>query len=506
MKSQLKSGVILSYITIAVQMVVQLIYTPLMINLLGQSEYGLYTLVASVVSYLSLLSFGATGAYLRFYMRFRENGDNQKIGQLNGMFMTVFLIMSAVALVSGCILAQYTPQIFGDKLTSGEHEKAKILMHILVFNIALTFPSSVFDSIVSAHEQFVFQRVLNLLSVIFNPLICLPLLFMGYGSVSVVLITLFISVLKLTINALYCVKKLKVKFDFKKFDFSLLREVAVFSVFLFLNMLIDQINWSVDKYILGRVSGTNEVAVYGVSATMNAVFLQFSTAISSVFAPRVNKIVSENKHSMLDELTSLFTRVGRIQLMVLGLAASGFVIFGRYFITEIYVTQEYGNSYYAALFLILPSIIPLIQNVGIEIQRAVNKHKFRSLVYLAMAFINIIVSIPLGIRFGSVGTAFGTGLSLVVANGIIMNIYYSRVIGIDILSFWKSISGIMKGLVIPVLFGVIIMNYIVIDSVMKFCLWISAYIVIYAVSVIFLGANKEEKNMLLKIMKKRSNI
>ena len=144
--------------------------------------------------------------------------------------------------------------------------------------------------------------------------------------------------------------------------------------------------------------------------------------------------------------------------------------------------------------------------MGIEIQRAVNKHKFRSLVYLAMAFINIIVSIPLGIRFGSVGTAFGTGLSLVVANGIIMNIYYSRVIGIDILSFWKSISGIMKGLVIPVLFGVIIMNYIVIDSVMEFCLWISAYIVIYAVSVIFLGANKEEKNMLLKIMKKRSNI
>ncbi len=502
MKSQLKFGVILSYITIIIQMGVQLIYTPIMINLLGQSEYGLYTLVASVVSYLSLLSFGATGAYLRFYMRFRESGDKAKIGQLNGMFLTVFLIMSAVALISGCILAQFTPQIFGDKLTTDELEKAEVLMYILVFNIAVTFPSSIFDSMVSAHEQFVFQRILNLLSVIFNPLICLPLLFMGYGSVAVVLITLFISILKLIINALYCIKKLNAKFNLKDFDFSLLREIVVFSFFLFLNMVIDQVNWSVDKYILGRVSGTNEVAIYGVSATINSIFLQFSTAISSVFAPRVNKIVSENKPFMLKELTSIFTKVGRIQLMALGLVSSGFVFFGKYFITDIYVTKEYETSYYAALFLILPSIIPLIQNVGIEIQRAVNKHKFRSLVYLAMAFINIIISIPLGKRFGSVGTAFGTGLSLVLANGIIMNIYYHKSIGIDVISFWKSILGVVKGLVIPIILGIIIMNYIIIDSIMEFCLWIFVYVVIYMISVVLLGTNKDEKSMLLKIIKR----
>ncbi len=506
MKNQLKAGVILSYISLAVQMAVQLLYTPVMINLLGQSEYGLYTLVGSVVSYLSLLSFGATGAYVRFYMRFHKSGDNEGIFRLNGMFMTVFMIMSVVALVCGCILAGFTPQILGDKLTVSELGKAEILMYILVFNIALTFPSSLFDSIVSAHEQFIFQRALNLLSVIFNPLICLPLLLMGYDSVAVVAVTLVISILKLAVNAAYCLGKLKISFRFGSFDFSLLREIAVFSFFIFINLLIDQVNWSVDKYILGRVSGTSEVAVYGVSAVINSAFISFSTAVSSVFAPRVNRIVSENGSDVKSRLTEIFTKVGRIQFMVLGLIASGFVFFGKYFITEIYVTAEYENAYYAALFLILPLIVPLIQNVGIEIQRAVNKHKFRSLVYLVMAFINVIISIPLGISFGCIGTAAGTGISLVVANGIIMNIYYHKSMDIDVISFWKSISGIIKGMIIPVFFGFVIMRFIDFGGTVEFCLWVLAYAVIYCASVFAFGTIKEEKEWLLKCLKKRSRL
>lgn len=66
MKNQLKAGVILSYLTTGISIVIQLVYMPVMIRLLGQSEFGLYTLVSGVVSYLSLFSLGFTGAYLRF--------------------------------------------------------------------------------------------------------------------------------------------------------------------------------------------------------------------------------------------------------------------------------------------------------------------------------------------------------------------------------------------------------------------------------------------------------
>lgn len=67
MVNQRKIGVVLSYLTQTVHMVVNLIYTPIMLRLLGQSEYGLYQLVYSAVSYLSLLSFGFGNSYLRYY-------------------------------------------------------------------------------------------------------------------------------------------------------------------------------------------------------------------------------------------------------------------------------------------------------------------------------------------------------------------------------------------------------------------------------------------------------
>ena len=70
-KNQLKAGVVLSYVSECVKIITNLIYTPIMLRLLGKSEYGLYQLVHSVVSYLSLLSLGFTASYVRFYSRFK---------------------------------------------------------------------------------------------------------------------------------------------------------------------------------------------------------------------------------------------------------------------------------------------------------------------------------------------------------------------------------------------------------------------------------------------------
>lgn len=479
-------------------MVIQLLYTPVMIHLLGKSEYGLYTLVGSVVSYLSLFSLGFGGAYLRFYSRCKAANDQKAIARLNGMFLSLFLCMSAAALACGLILAQFTGQLFGDKLSADEAIKAKILMQILVCNIALTFPSSIFDSIVSAHEQFFFQRLLQLVGVLFNPLLCLPLLLMGYGSVAVVSVTTVVTISKLAVNAYFCLRKLHAPFCFHGFDWPLLREIAGFSFFLFLNMIIDQVNWSVDKFILGRTTGTGAVAVYGVGAQINALYLNFSTAISSVFAPRVNQIAAQSSGLIGPKVTPLFIKVGRIQFLVLGLILSGFTIFGEYFITEIFAGKEYIQAYPTALILIFPVTIALTQNIGIEVQRAVNKHQFRSVIYMAAAVMNILVSIPLAKRYGPVGSAAGTALSLLLGNGLVMNLYYWKTLRIDIPKFWKNILQMGKGLFVPVAAGAVIIRWVKVCNVPSFLLFMILYMGIYMLSFWRFGMNSEEKQLFIK--------
>ncbi|WP_301092807.1 lipopolysaccharide biosynthesis protein [Thomasclavelia cocleata] len=249
--NQLKIGVVLSYITMFIHNIISILYTPIMLRLLGKSEYGLYQLVFSVVSYLGLLSFGFGSAYVRFYSRYKVKNDEDGIARLNGMFITIFLIIALISIVSGSILVFNIETIFKQGLTGSEIDTARILMILMVFNLAVTFPSSVFDSYVTAHECYFFQRVIGLLQTVLNPFLTLPLLLMGYKSISLVTITTVLTLGKFIMNIYYCRKKINMKFKFKNIQFSLLKEIWVFSFFIFLNMIVDQINWSVDKFILG---------------------------------------------------------------------------------------------------------------------------------------------------------------------------------------------------------------------------------------------------------------
>ena len=176
MINQRKSGVILSYISEGIKILSGIIYTPVMLRLLGQSEYGLYQLVYSVVSYLSLLSFGFTASYMRFYSRAKAKNDEEEVSSLNGMFMVIFFVIAVICVLCGIVMTANIEFIFADGLTPREYPTARVLMALMVLNLALTFPSSVFDSFTSAHERFFFQKLLIVLQNLLNPFLTLPLL------------------------------------------------------------------------------------------------------------------------------------------------------------------------------------------------------------------------------------------------------------------------------------------------------------------------------------------
>lgn len=498
-KNQRKAGVVLSYLSQGIHTLSGLLYTPIMLRLLGQSEYGLYQLVHSVVAYLSLLSFGFSSSYMRFYSRLKAKDDKQEIAKLNGMFLSIFLVIAVVCVLCGSVMITNINSIFADGLTSSEYSTARILMALMVLNLALTLPNSVFDSFTSAHERFVFQKTLGVLQNLLNPFITLPLLIMGYGSIGMVMVTTFLTISKLISNIWFCTKKLKIKFYFKGFNFKLLKEMWVFTFFIFINLIVDQINWSVDKFLLGRFAGTVAVAIYGVSGQLNTMYLQFSTTISNVFIPKVNRIVAESDDNML--LTKLFTKVGRVQFLILSLIISGFIFIGYPFI-QMWAGKGYEHSYGIALLLMIPVTIPLIQNLGIEIQKAKNMHKVRSIVYLCIAISNIFVSIPCIKMWGAEGAAIGTALTLTLGNCLFMNWYYHNKIGLNIIYFWKQIGKFVPALLLPVLIGILIMMYIPINGVVAFGFAGVVYVVVFCASMWFFGMNQEEKQMIAGPMNK----
>ncbi len=499
MGNQRKIGAALSYAAQLVQILVNLVYTPVMLRLVGQGEYGLYTMVMSVVSYLNLLNFGFNSAYMRFYARCKAKEDRQGIASLNGMFVTIFSVMALVAAVAGGCFVWNIKPLLGSNLTAAEMDTARILMILMVINLVMTFPNSVFDCYITSQERFVFQKLLVILQQLLNPVIALPLLVLGYGSVAMISVTTGLTMLIFVINMCFCLGKLRMQICFRGFRLSLLKEMWAFTFFIFLNQIIDQLNWSVDKFLLGRMVGTVAVAVYGVASTINLMFRHFATAVSGVFTPKVNAMVAQKDGD--SALTGLFVRVGRIQFFVLALILIGFVSLGRPFI-RLWGGMEYDESYQISLLLICPAVISLIQHLGIEIQRAKNLHKARSVVYLFIALGNVALSIPLIRRFGATGAALGTAVTLLLGTGLFMNIYYHKKVGLDILRFWKSILSILPSLIPPVVVGVVAMCFGNITGWLELIVWGVLITAVYGASIYLLGMNRSEKQLIRNILKR----
>ena len=410
---QRRFGVVLQYLQIGMNILIQLIYVPIMLRILGDNEYGIYNIASSIISYLSLISLGLGASYIRYYSIYKRNEKDDKIKTLNGMYLSVFIVIGLVAFILGLILSNNLSLFFNDTYSDNDLKIAHVLMIFLSINLAISFPASVFISYITSQERFIWQKIINMATTILSPALNIVLLYCGFGSIGMVAVTTSISILVMFANMWFCFKKLNMEVSFKEFDWHLLKDIFAFSIFIAINQIIDLINYQTDKIILGKLTTGTVVAIYVVGAHINTMFTELSTTISNVFAPKVNRIVQKKEDDMDNQLTTLFIKVGRIQWFLLSLVLTGFIFFGKYFISK-WAGDGYEDAYYIALLLIVPAIVPLSQNIGIEIQRAKNKHQFRSLVYLIMALINVGLSIWFVLIWGGIGAALGTFISTVL--------------------------------------------------------------------------------------------
>lgn len=493
--NQIKLGSILSYMSLILGTIVSIIYTPIMTERLGQSEYGVYSLVLPMVSYLNLFSFGLGSAYTRFYTRYKVGNDKFGMAKLNGMFLVIYTILGALVMIVGFTIAANPVVAFGSNLTESEHKLASELMYIMTVTAAISFPLSVFESNTMVNERYIFLKLIAMVKSVLNPLIIIPLLLIGFRSPAIAYLSLIFTVFSGLINIRYCFKNLNIRFLFKAFDFALLKEMFSFTSYVFIGIVVDQLNWSIDKLLLGRFIGAKSVSVYNIASQLNIYYTSMATTFSGILTPRVHQMVN-NKVSN-KEISDLFIKVGRLQFIILTMILFGFIAIGQQFVLR-WGGPEYGDSYFIAILLFIPTILPAIQNLGIEIQRAKNMHKFRSVVYLLVAIANVFISIPLCIYFKEIGVAIGTAIPVFVGNGLLMNWYYHKYIGLDIPRFWRRIGSLAPSLVLPCIGSILIAAFVQMNSWWDMILMGTIYMVIFIVSVWALGLTRYEKEMIMK--------
>lgn len=499
LKNQLRSGVIISYINLAISSLIPFIYTPIMLDMLGQSEYGLYSLAQSAVSYLSLLSFGFGSTIIRYIAKYRAEGNKEAVEKTYGFFILLYSFLALLVLVVGVAISYNVEPIFHRGLTLSEQSKMKTLVLIMTFNSALSFPVSVFSSMITAYERYIYRKLIDMFATVGAPIANLIALYLGYASIGMSVAATVIQFIMLPLYAGYCFKVLKLRPRFSILPKPLIKELFVFSAFVFLGSLVDMLFWSTDKVILGMLSSSVAVAIYNVGGTFNNIVMQLSTSISGVLTPKITGMIVRN--ATKDELTELFIRVGRLQFIVIAIIVSGFTVFGRAFI-NLWAGAEYADAYWVTILTMFPLCIPLIQNTGLSIVIAQNKHQFRSIVYLIIAIMNVISTYLVVPTMGYIGAALCSCISYLLGQGLIMNGYYYKVVGIDIPLFWKNI---LKLSIIPgcmMILGLIISNYYEITGWGVFLSGVVIYSCIYAVLMYSFTLNDYEKDIFRKPLMK----
>ena len=497
--NQVKAGAVLNYVIIVLNAMVGLLYTPFMLRCLGQSEYGLYSLVASIIAYLTLLDFGFGPTVIRYAAKFIAEGKTWEQFSLYGLFFRLYSIIGIIAFAVGLLLYFNIDWFFDRTMTVNELSQAKTMIMLLLFNLAITFPMSIFGSIINAYERFIFQKVVVIGRILLSTAVLILILYLGYKAVALVIVQTVFNVVLLTVNFLYCRRNLKIRLIFEKFDWKFIRELLGFSVWVFVGDIMFKFYYSTGQFVLGAISGTTAVAIFALGVTLMHMYIMFSNGISGVLLPRITAMVSRKCSDK--EISEIFIKVGRLQFIIIGLILGGFIVFGRTFI-RIWAGVGYEEVYIIGIIFFSSTLIPLIQSTGIIILQARNKLKFRAIMLLIVSTISLLTQICLSIKWGAVGCAIAVGLANLIGQGLILNWYYSKHQKIDISRFWIEIG---KMCAVPIVLSCI-MSFLFTsfsrENLTSLAIWICGYTVIYLILCWIFSLNSNEKTLFLDPIKR----
>lgn len=495
-KNQLKVGMVLNYVNLFLGNLIPIFYTPIMLSLLGKNEYGLYKLSSSITSYLSLISLGIGSAITRYLIKANIEEGKESEERVLGLFMVIFQIIAVASFAIGLILTCNIQIWYGNSLTAVELSRMRILVFLMVCNTALNFSLSPYISVVNTHERFIFLQCMNIITTCIGPILNLIVMFAGFASIGMAVSSLTLGIIIRYVYLFYVRHTLKIKARYKKLPTNLIKEILTFSFWIFISNVVGQLYNATDTVMIGTVPtlATAGTAVYNVGVTFNNMVFSLTTGISNLLSPKTNKMVfsgSSNK-----ELTNLAIKVGRLQGYIFALVVTGFIAFGPPFIYY-YAGEDYSDAYWVAIFMMIPNMIPLVQSVCLSIVIAKNKHKFRSIVYLFIAILNVVGTWFLMQVMGIVGAALMTGIALVIGQGFIMNWYYWKKTGLEIIRFWKEVASIYVIPVIMCFITLLISRYADFYNIGIMLAGIIIYTAIYCICMWVFVMNSYEKEIIL---------
>lgn len=417
----------------ALILIAGLFLTPWLLDALGTSQYALYMVSGSVISFFAI-DIVLSAVIERLISSFRNKGD--EAGEISAVsaFSRITFIIGIIAAAIFVALYFCAGLIYRGLLPS-EIDSLKIVFLILAVYSFFAFSGMGLSGIISTHEGYMIAKLMDLLGVILYFVTTYIAVESERGLYLVVGAMALCPLVVILAKFLYAKTKLKIGgHPFKRLEKGIFSQVWKSLSWIFALLICSRLSFAIMPSILGIMSDSTNIAFYSIVSVVETGIYLFSALMIGIYLPKANGLQGE-------ELENLAIRSGRIQLVVIGWVIAYLLSVGQDLVLALAHSQsEFAICYYG---LILVTVYQLVNIPQIVLKCAMlsNEKTTKHLAYCAS--VNVIFSIAISVAlscfiWGVIGIFVGLCAGSVIEQ-LMLNYFYHKDLGVSLKRFFASV-------------------------------------------------------------------
>ncbi len=494
-----KTGIALSYGYTILNMLSGLFLSSFLLRCLGDFEYGLYQTVSAFVSYLVILEFGTGTVMCRNLLLARKANDEERIKRVTSTMFYITAVLAVVIFAVGVVFELCIPTIYAKNIPADKLLYAQQIFAVMLIYLLVSFFTQTLSGMYLGNENYTISNAVNIVKLIARLLLLVVFVWFYDYAITIALVDAVISVGALLFSLIYVKSKYAFSIKLKHFDKRILLESMPLCFALLLQVLINQANSSVGKFVISIKMTMESVSLYSVAMYIFNMFSSVTTIPITMYMPQVSKNI--NNGVIENGLEGTLISSGRLNTVVGGSLLFGFIAVGKPFINIVY-GGKYELAWIYAIIVLVPMFLNMIMGCTINVLDILNKRQIRSYILLFSTAINIVLSIILTDRYGMIGAIIGTTAGLLLGQVLLINIYYKVKLSINVLKIYmRSFKGLLISQVLAMLIGGTA-AYFIGNQILSFLVGGVLFVTVEVVCLMVFGLNKQEKDAVGRVLSK----
>ena len=392
---RIAKNTIMLYMRMLFTMFVSLFTTRVVLEALGEDDYGLYNLVGAIIGMMGILTSLLSQGTSRFITIALGRGDSSELKNTFSASVTIHIILAVIIFLVGEIIG--VPMVGKLNISPDRMDAAHFVFQLSLVSAVVGIVQSPYHASIIAHEKMNIYAYVSIWDVIAKLLIVYLLMAVDMDKLKLYSSFYFsVSLITTSIYYIYCKRKFEECREVSiRIDGKLYKEILQYTGWNAIGSIAFTMNGQ-GVTILLNMFGTVVIAARGIAGSISNFVFSFVSNFQSAVRPQITKLCSVND---LQGMNNLIMRTSKFSSYLIGLIGIPL------FIEMDYVLQLWLKDVpeYTSVFARLTLIQGLIQAIDLPIGAGIHAVGKMRLPNITSAFIYMAI-LPisyLGIKLGA---------------------------------------------------------------------------------------------------------